>query len=247
MRIKNSPFIALVFMVIIMVPLLFASCKEKDPDPEPEYGTVTDIDGNVYKTVKIGEQWWMADNLKVKRFRDGRQIFECNNIFDTINWVNRASYSLYDYNTATEGFLYNWKAVSDYGMLAPAGWHVPTDEEWKELESYLGMDSQELNKVNWRGNEEGAKLKKEGSKYWVVTNHIWGNNESGFSAIGSGCRMFNHSWSEPYGLRFMGFWWSSSEHSDTTAWYRHLDHKTSEIFRYYGSVNYGFNVRCVKD
>ncbi|MBT5269507.1 MAG: hypothetical protein HOL70_08685, partial [Candidatus Marinimicrobia bacterium] len=114
--------------------------------------TVTDIDGNVYETVKIGDQIWMAENLKVTHYRDGSAITQ---VTDNTAWSNLSTeaYCIYDNNASNEvdtyGALYNWYAVSDGRNIAPEGWHVPTDAEWKELEMYLGMSQPDVDDVVW--------------------------------------------------------------------------------------------------
>jgi Fibrobacter succinogenes major domain (Fib_succ_major) len=102
-------------------------------------GTITDIDGNIYKTVQIGNQWWMAENLRVTRYRNGDSI---PNIVDRFLWdeLTTGAYCYYNSNptyNSTYGKLYNWFAVNDSRYIAPYGWHVPTDAEWTKLEGYL--------------------------------------------------------------------------------------------------------------
>ena len=236
-------------VLISCIFLCLNSCKPEDAPTPKETGTLTDIDGNTYRTVKIGNQWWMTDNLRVKHYNDNSPITEF--IFfsnpDTA-WANLTTeaYCNYDNNYDTlNGLLYNWFAVNDSSKLAPAGWHIPSDDEWKELELYLGMSATDADKLNWRGNNEGDKLKTEGPLGWIFHENIWGTNESGFSALGSACCVFNGYFADP-GLQATGFWWSSSTH-ENQAWYRYLDYKKSNVFRYYGPKTYGFSVRCVKD
>ena len=108
-----------------------------------EIGTVTDIDGNLYYTVKIGEQWWMLENLRVTHYRNGDAI---PNVTDDAEWEGLSTGAYCDYdndpaNVATYGRLYNWYAVGDSRNIAPAGWHVPSDDEWQTLVDYLGGSS----------------------------------------------------------------------------------------------------------
>lgn len=115
-------------------------------------GTVTDIDGNVYQTVKIGNQWWMAENLKVSHYQNSDAI---PNVTNNSDWGNLSTgaycaYNNDNVNISTYGLLYNWYAVADSRELAPTGWHVPTDEEWKQLEMSLGMSDSEANDRGWR-------------------------------------------------------------------------------------------------
>ncbi len=236
-------------IVIVFIFLSLNSCKPEEENPVKETGTVTDIDGNIYQTIKIGNQWWMAENLRVTRYNDSSLITQLTILSnpDTI-WANRTTeaYCNFDNNyNPVYGLLYNWYAVSESRKLAPAGWHIPADDEWKELELYLGMSQENTDKLNWRGNNEGDKLKAEGPLGWSFYENVWGTNESGFSALGGCCCVFNGYFGNP-GLQSTGFWWSSSL-KDEQAWYRYLDYKNSNIFRYYGPKTYGFSVRCVKD
>jgi uncharacterized protein (TIGR02145 family) len=222
-------------------------CRAVDDAPYAvQTGTVTDVDGNTYKTILIGEQWWMTENLKTTRFRNGIQIPLAQEDFE---WQKaKPSYCIYENNAITPGLLYNFYVVSDPNIIAPYGWHVPTDDEWKKLELFLGMSATDVNKVNWRGTHEGEKLKIEGPLGWQVYGTVWGTNESGFSALAGSCRLFNGLWGIP-GLKYTGFWWSASEneYNHTKAWYRYLDYKNANVFRYFGPKNYGCSIRCVKN
>jgi len=242
-----------IFLIIAIASLFSSSCKKKEETPAaPETSTVTDIDNNTYKTVKIGNQWWMAENLKTKTYRNGRPITQVtiNDPDSTWATITTGAYCSYFYdntNEKTYGLLYNWYAVNDTGNIAPAGWHVPSDDEWKTLEKYLGMSDANANAVNWRGTDEGDKLKIAAPLGWTTYGTVWATNESGFTALGSCCRLFNGTWGDP-GTFATGFWWATTTHpSNNQAWYRYLDYKNSNVFRYYGSKNYGMSIRCVKD
>ncbi len=122
--------------------------------------TVTDIDGNVYRMVKIGDQWWMAQNLKVTHYNDGTPI---PHVTDNDEWrrLTTGAYCTYNNNenyAITYGRLYNWYAVNDACNIAPEGWHVPTDADWKKLEMILGISQAEVNSDNLHGTNEGSKL-----------------------------------------------------------------------------------------
>ncbi|MFC1562338.1 FISUMP domain-containing protein, partial [candidate division KSB1 bacterium] len=172
--------------------------------------TVTDIDENVYQIVQIGDQEWMVENLKVTRYRNGDAI---PNVTDGSAWggLSTGAYCTY-YNNASNaavyGHLYNWYAVDDSRGLAPEGWHVPTDEEWKELEMYLGMSQSEADTSGWRGTDEGDKLKETGTSHWGSPN-AGATNESGFTALPGGYRSISTG-------TFLNFYhiaifWSSTE------------------------------------
>jgi uncharacterized protein (TIGR02145 family) len=249
MLVKKQHTVLYFIFNFIIILFILNSCK-KDPKPETiiETGTVSDIEGNIYKTVKIGNQWWMAENLKVTKYRNGNSIPKIAN-YDTTQWNNlkTGAYCIYDDNAEAPGLLYNFYAISDTNNIAPAGWHVPTDGEWKELEQTLGMSKTDADKLSWRGSNEGEKLKIEAPKGWAAYSKVWGTNESGFTALAGGCRMFNGIWSTPSGIGFTGFWWTSSEQPGNQAWYRYLDYKNTNVFRFYGPNTYGFSIRCIKD
>lgn len=207
--------------------------------------TLTDIDGNVYKTVKIGNQWWMAENLKVIRYRNGESI---RNVTSNSEWRNltTGAYCSYDNNEANVaiyGRVYNWFAVNDKRNIAPEGWHVPSDAEWKQLEIHLGMSSTEADRADWRGTDEGGKLKEAGFAHWISPN-AGATNESGFSALPGGYRNYT-GYSHVMGGS--AYFWSSSEDDTSSAWYRFLYHFYADIYRSYFSKECGFSVRCVKD
>jgi len=208
-------------------------------------GTVTDIDGNTYQTVKIGNQWWMAENLKVTHYRNGNTI---PNVTDATEWenLNTGAYCNYDNdasNATTYGSLYNWYAVNNNRNIAPAGWHVPSDAEWKILEMYLGMSQSEADDTGWRGTDEGGKLKEAGTEHWNSPN-TGATNESGFSSLPGGYR--NHDGTYDY-ISILAFFWSSTEYSSIGAWRRHLHYDTSRVHRDHASKRSGFSVRCVRD
>jgi uncharacterized protein (TIGR02145 family) len=242
----------LFFFICTMLAFLcggMQGCRHPEPEPAPtEYGTVQDIQGNVYQTIKIGDQWWMAENLKVSRYRDSSLILKVTSDTSIWNHDTTGAYCLYSQLSNAPGFLYNWFAVNNARGLAPAGWHIPSDAEWKTLEMYLGMNQDEADKLNFRGIDEGEKMKMSGSTYWNPYGNIWSTNESGFSALAGNCRMFDGQWGTPGDFMSTGFWWSSTLNTaQDKAWYRHLDYKKPNVFRYYGPKTYGFSIRCVKD
>jgi uncharacterized protein (TIGR02145 family) len=211
----------------------------------PQSFTTTDIDGNVYQTVTIGTQVWTVENLKVTHYRNGDAI---PNITDNATWSGLTTGAYCEYNNdinnvATYGRLYNWYTVADDRNIAPTGWHVPTDAEWKQLEVYLGMSQAEADATNWRG-DEGGKLKESGTTHWTSPN-TGATNESGFSGLPGGCRYPNGDY---YDVGIDAYIWSSTEHNGGSAWCRTLHNSNLGVNRFdYGSLRYGFSVRCVKD
>jgi len=197
---------------------------------------ITDIDGNVYKVVTIGDQVWMAENLKVTHYRDGTAI---TNVTDDDAWVALATeaYCIYDNNAANEvdtyGALYNWYAVTDAHNIALVGWHVPSDAEWQTLVDYLGGSS-----------VAGGKLKETGAAHWNSPN-TGATNESGFTALPGGFRNYVHGRYDQMGA--YSFFWSATENVSNDAWYRRLYSIHSEVYRGNGIKRLGFSVRLVKD
>jgi len=215
-----------------------------------ETGTVTDIDGNVYRTVKIGNQWWMAENLKVTRYRNGEAI---PNVEDAGEWPNLATgaYCNYDNDVAKVaiyGRLYNWFSLSDSRSIAPAGWHVSTDEEWKQLEMTLGMSRSTADDTGWRGSDEGGKMKATGTReagtgLWYSPNE-GATNASGFSALPCGIR---NGYGAYHYLDNYATFWSFTESISNYALTRSLYYNRSDVNRSDGGKVYGFSVRCVRD
>ena len=207
-----------------------------------------DIDGNEYQVVEIGDQIWMAENLKVTHYQNGDPI---PHLTSDSEWTSTSSgaycaYGNNEDNVETYGRLYNWYAVDDSRNIAPEGWHVPTDDEWKQLEMYLGMSQSEADGTGMRGTDEGGKLKEAGTEHWNSPN-TGATNESGFTALPGGCRYGNGNYS---GMGNYGSFWSSTEYNSYHAWYRILNYTHSGVYRYYylsSGKQDGFSVRCLRD
>lgn len=195
---------------------------------------LTDIDGNTYKTVIIGNQEWMAENLKVEHYRNGDVIQEIQmprdwEVLTTGAWCEWANF--HSEFGITYGKLYNWFAVNDSRGLAPKGWHVPNDAEWDQLTNYLGGDAVAGGKMKamtlWKKSNEGA------------------TNSSGFTALPGGFRNYNGLYKD---IGEVGIFWSASEYLNYYAWYHILnDFFLQSISHAYGFRMNGYSVRCVKD
>ena len=213
--------------------------------------TVTDIDGNVYETVQIGDQLWMKENLKVTHYNNGDEIQYVQSESSEPNvWANLSTgaYGYYNDDLSHQeiyGNLYNWYAV-ETGNLAPEGWHVPTDDEIKQLEMYLGMSQEEADGTGHRGTNEGSKLAGM-ADLWndgnLVNNPEFGT--SGFNLLPGGYRISYGGYYDSMGL--VGYFWSSTENSSNYAWNRVLYYYSSDIDRYDYDKKFGFSVRCVRD
>ncbi len=233
------------FLLLLSLSITISCGEESVNAPVLQTGTVTDVQGNVYQTVKIGTQWWMSENLHTTSFRSGVEIAL---IPDTEQWKESLlpAYCVYN-NLSGPGLLYNFLVLTSGEEIAPEGWHVATDEDWKNLEENLGMSSGELDDNNWRGADEGDQLKERNTNTsgWIRYDGVWSTNAAGFSATGGSCRVFTGEWGIP-GLRHSGYWWCDSS-SDGYGYFRYLDYKKSGIFRYAAHPNYGFSIRCVKN
>ena len=195
---------------------------------------VTDIDENVYKTVQIGEQVWMAENLKVTRYRNGDAISNVTNS-DTWNELDSGAWVYYNNNESNNdvyGKLYNWYAAADSRGVCPEGWRVPTDIDWIALSSHLGGES-----------VAGGKMKATGTQYWQSPN-TGATNESGFTALAAGGR--DPSGGFDFQGTFAAFW-SSTERTSTLAWYYAIDYDNSVLNRYNYTKSLGFSIRCLRD
>jgi uncharacterized protein (TIGR02145 family) len=222
----NHPFLISVLFFVGFTDLLAQSIR--------------DIDGNVYKTVQISTQVWMAENLKTTKYNDGTPI---PLVTDGNKWkeLTTPAYCWYKNDAATYknlyGALYNWYVV-DADKLCPQGWHVPTDEDWTKLTTYLGGEG-----------IAGGKLKVKGTEYWEDQN-TGATNESGFSALPGGKRHFNGNFEDSGSIdifRSNGCWWSSTEVLSSTARYRRLYSRLSSIYSSISNKNFGYSVRCLKD
>lgn len=219
--------------------------------------TVTDIDGNVYNTIQIGDQFWMAENLKTTRYADGSVI---PNVESTLDWDllddTGKGYCWYN-NQATNkdiyGALYSWSAAlngattsgqvpSGIQGACPDGWHIPSDGEWRILEQALGMTPYWLELTGWRGTDEGGKLKEQGFSHWVSPNS-GASNESGFIALPGGNRSLSGNFS---GMGSYGYFCSTTEYMNGVA-IRYLSNTSSQIWLGNLSKRMGTSVRCLAD
>lgn len=208
-------------------------------NPNLNYGSVTDIDGNYYKTIQIGTQTWMAENLRTSKFNTGTNI---PLVTDGTVWSNLTTPAYCWYNNDASvnkvmyGALYNWYAINT-GNLCPIGWHVSSDSEWETLVWYLGSISDFFQK----------KLKETGTNHWLSNppGEIHdATNSSGFTALPGGMNSGNGGF---WFLKSQGFWWTSTEVNLTTAASRTLYFSPmGGLFEAHVKC-LGFSVRCVKN
>lgn len=218
-----------------------ATCSDNSGGETPETGTVTDIDGYTYKTVKIGEQWWMAENLGVSKFNDGTAIPLYNETTDYSTWQN----------LTIPGYCYQWNVIDDVSKrdrtfyngyvietnnVCPDGWHVPTSDDWKELEKAIGLTEAEVNSPQ-TSTELVKKLLSETG--WIYEN---GTNETGFNLLPIGAL---DSWGGPEGHGYATVLWTSSSDNDGDIYDRAIT--DGAISRFSWEKYHARSVRCVKD
>jgi uncharacterized protein (TIGR02145 family) len=202
---------------------------------------LADIEGNLYDVVYIGSQVWMSENLKTTMLNDNTVIPD---VPDDSTWVHLSTPAFCWLRNDVQyknvyGALYNWFTV-ETGKLCPSGWHVPSDDEYKELEQTLGMASDKLNLLEWRGTDQGAKMKS--TIGWASGEN--GTNTSGFSALPGGYRWAKNGAFNGIGMNT--YWWSS-EYNNSYAWYRRLDGVNIDTYRMYTSKTGGKYIRCIKN
>jgi len=218
-------------IIIGALIILAISCRKEEVKPPDK---ITDIEGNTYKTVRIGNQVWMAENLKTTRYNDETDI---PLITDTTIWGNLTTpgYCWYKNDEATYketyGALYNGFSVST-GKLCPTGWHIPTNEEWQQLREFLGDTL-----------TGGGKLKEAGTSHWLTPNK-GADNSSGFTGLAAGIRYFEGTFAS---VLFYTCIWSATDIGTNEAWYLSLYFGDAIANMSHRSKKHGFSVRCLKD
>jgi uncharacterized protein (TIGR02145 family) len=241
-----------------------------DNDPVPVWGTdattsvpafspcgapISDIDGNIYNTVLIGAQCWTKENLRVRKYNNGRSIpFDATGgsggSSSTWNNLTIGAHTIYANDSTTTpsnrtkyGYLYNWYAAkgiyttgtivsTDTLNICPSGWHVPTDTEWTTLTTELGGES-----------VAGGKMKSIGTAYWS-SQSAGTDNSSGFSALPGGYRIKDGSFNN---LRNSAAFWRATEVDANNAWSSRLEHNSNNVSKNSYEKQYGASIRCLKD
>ena len=202
----------------------------KNFNPGLTYDSIYDLEGNKYRTIEIGTQTWMAENLKSTKYNDGSDI---PFVLDVSAWalLTTPGYCWYNNDSVGYGAIYNWYTVNT-GRLCPEGWHVPSDDEWTTLTDFLGGKS-----------NAGGKLKETGTSHWQSPN-TGATNETGFTGLPTGYRNYGGGFNS---INKYGFWWSSTEWSSTGAWYRDVNFSYTYVDRSNSNKKSGATVRCLKD
>ena len=238
------------FFLFLFTWFLSACTKDEDNNENDRVnpGTVKDASDNIYRTVKIGKQVWMAENLRTTKYRDGSNItLQTDDVlwenYDYINNINtRIPMMCWYQNDQTTysdnkfGALYNWYVISastnGNKQICPNGWHVPTDDEWGTLINYLGGEM-----------VAGGRMKSTGTQYWQTQNTTPADTV-GFAGLPGGYRGQNGKF---YNLGIEANWWSSSSQWPEKSWRFSLDDYGSYINRGTGGNGNGFSVRCIMD
>ncbi len=225
--------------------LFFISCEKDEIDNQGKstanfnetltYGTVKDVDGNIYKTIKIGNQIWMAENLRVSHFNNGDKIDKIlvNGEWST-NMEFMAGYGSYEDTNdkdslVTFGFLYTWYVVNDSRGICPDGWHIPTQLEWETLLDTLGG-----------GIDAELKLVESGGEHWYYLN--LGTNSSGFTALPAG----QYNTGGFYGIGYWTAWWTATEIDEQTAFGKEFSSNYPAQIKTFPK-HMGLSIRCIKD
>ena len=232
---KTNALIYQFLIPIILTAIIFSCNKDENEEETSNTSTVQDVDGNTYQTIKIGDQWWMAENLNTTKFRNGENI---PYLAGSNEWTSTLSAGYCHSNNDTTlgavyGLLYNWHAVSDGRKICPEGWHSPNNNNWATLVEFLG------------GSDiAGGKLKQAGTDLWDSPNTD-ATNESGFSALPGGIRTPITGFFA--GVGSTGSWWSNTQQNNEEAGVWGLTSMNGVIANYNLKKNTGMSVRCVKD
>jgi uncharacterized protein (TIGR02145 family) len=243
MNTKKSHFLSCSILIAFLL-MMQNGCKQKLDvpgivfNPTVYYGSMTDQDGNTYKTVTIGTQVWMAENLRTTTYRNGDPVPQVTGDVQWVALTTGAECSYYNEEKYVPVFgrLYNWYAVNDSRNIAPEGWHVPSDNEWSTLESFLG------------DSIAAKKLKESGMTHWLsypMTHNA--TNETGFTALPGGFRyeiLYDRTF---WYMNFYGRWWSTTGSDASKAWSREMYTDDDSVARFESKKLYGYSIRCVKD
>ena len=215
----------------IFLAMLWTACnKESEDDGQKLNGSWTDTeDGTVYRTLQLGDQIWLADNLNRGFMIDGAEDQQDNGVIEKY---------CYDNNPVLcekYGGLYQWDEAMQYSTqessqgICPAGWHIPSDSEWKILELFLGMSREDANEKLWRGIDQGVLIQPGG--------------ETGFEALRGGNRFLAGSFSQ---IGSAGYFWTSTGTEGRHAWRRGVNINEEGIYRSENHRSFGFSVRCIR-
>lgn len=267
---KKSLFKVFLFMITGAILFYMPACEKEEEENgdengviefEKKFGTVTDIDNNEYVTIELGDQEWMAENLRVTRYRNGDTI---NTDLDTHEWeqTTEGAYMVYPHNEVTGldtdaemveayGKLYNWYTVVDPRSVCPAGWRVPSEHDWAEMEDFLrdidGVTYTDLgNKLKSRrqdGTPLGGEFDTKEHPRWNGHGTHYGTDDFGFSGLPGGA--YDTEGDYP-GVPIVGIWWSDTELANQFVFTRGLIFNSGRFYDDPAEKNSAFSIRCVK-
>jgi uncharacterized protein (TIGR02145 family) len=210
-------------LVLLFIFTLFA-CKNPN--------TVTDFDGNSYQTIKIGNQTWMAENLRTTHFNNGTPIQNCT---QNAHWqqTNQAAYCAYNNKSKKEyGYLYNHYCIENANNIAPEGWRIPKENDIRILEAYLNNNT-----------KTGYLLKEKGYKHWLTAHNLELKN-TGFNALPGGYR---DNKGDFYMLQSNGYIWTQNASVEFYHWSDRIFQAFADVRREPIHQQYGFSIRCIKE
>jgi uncharacterized protein (TIGR02145 family) len=245
-------------LLLVLLIVAFSSCKKKTVVPEPTsnikkssdsvesvnlkfnttltYGKLVDIEGNIYQTIKIGDDTWMAENLRTTHYLNGDTIAQMFDYNSDISLLDEPKfYIAFDSDTASINYAnaYTWFTVNDSRGICPFGWHIPTNSDWDNLITSIGGDV-----------ATGGKLKEVGVMHWVSPNQD-ATNESGFTAVGAGYQSKNGN---RLFLTSGAFWWSNTPYFTDYAWSISIKSGSTNVTKSFNqNKKDALNVRCVKN
>jgi uncharacterized protein (TIGR02145 family) len=236
----------------------------------PPCGSTITYNDYPYKTVGIGTQCWMAENLRTRKYRDGTDIqFDASGgptgdgQGQTWGALTSGAHTLYAHdstatpsNLTSYGYLYNWYAVQGrdvslsvdipkdyiYKNICPTGWHVPTDSDWNKLVKFIDSGADTTGTLT-QSTTAGDKMKSTGTTYWDLTSAA-ADNTSGFTALPGGFRNTDGGFLE---VRSNAVFWSATESDSNDAWYRYLFNFNGNVYRNGNPMSLGSSVRCLRD
>lgn len=211
---------------------------------------ITDIDGNIYNTVLIGTQCWMAENLRATQYQNGTAI---PNVTDQTAWsvLTSGAYAWFQNNISWKdsyGAVYNWYATVDPNGLCPDGWHVPTDSDWTAMTTAIGGTSSphgnELKSCRQVSSPLGGDCNTSTHPRWNYNATHYGTDDYGFSAFPTGPRTYLGTFGA---IGTIGYWWSSTEFSSSNGYYRAMPYNEGHVSVSDYNKKQGFSIRCVRD
>ena len=229
------PLFIIVFLLGACKSTKLNSISSTKFNSDIRYDSIKDIEGTAYKTVKIGVQEWMAENLKTTKYKNGDDIITSmpfdKDLTEDVKPKFQWAYDAQDYLVVDYGRLYTWYIIEDSRGVCPAGWHVPTKQDWSILSLNLGGE-----KI------AGSKLKEADTLHWGQSNLSL--NTNGFTALPAGFRYNLGAFSN---LGDYASWWTMSDDSQGNAWIRFVKKDEPLMLMFLNEKNDGHAIRCIKD